>query len=125
MDLDSRGPGELGWMLEDEVESLLSKLCPYGLLSSSFHMMRESLPLLQLNKPDKGVVNGCCKFVRWWLVKFNVRISGIKLKLVVMALAQGTNQARGAMWSDILRRQRPLLLSSLRNNLNLSRILNL
>lgn len=96
-------------MLEDEVESLLSKLCPYGLLSSSFHIMRESLPLLQLDKPDKGVVNGCCELVRWWLVKFNVWISGINVKLVVMALVQGPNQHVAQKWPDISRRRRPLL----------------
>ncbi len=33
--------GEVGFVVDDVKESLLSKLVPYGLLSSSFHIMSD------------------------------------------------------------------------------------
>jgi hypothetical protein len=49
---DLREPGEFGFAIEEVIESRRSKLVPYGLLSSSFHIMHsrelcQELPLIQ------------------------------------------------------------------------------
>lgn len=56
--VNSREPGELGLAIEEAVESRRSKLVPYGLLSSSFHIMRGRGLRLELDS-----ANGCVQIV--------------------------------------------------------------
>lgn len=54
--MNSREPGgEWGFAVEEAVESRRSKLVPYGLLSSSFHIMRGRGPLMERSEQTEVV----------------------------------------------------------------------
>ena len=62
---NSREPGELGFAVEEVIESRRSKLAlvPYGLLSSSFHIMCRRALRQEVSRANGRRADGCsgCK----------------------------------------------------------------